>query len=1187
MSEKIPHISMPLASLLLRVLNVTKDAFESWPENVQKLFHDIAAELFLVRYNPFINPEDVRVSVNKRLEQALPSISEPYPEILTEGVESFWHAYKDDMEFRDEVGRRLKEVLPEDAVISAPNKLVECSTDATDLRMELPIFVLAPRNTKEVQTIIRLANELGFHVVPRGGGSGLTGGAVPALSRSVILSMARMKEILSVDEENLVLCAQAGVITIDAIQAAADKNLLLTVDPASKTASSLGGNISENAGGPFAFEYGTTLDNILSYKMVMPNGDLIEVKRRAHPWHKILPFETAIFDIFNEESQLIDSVSLVGEQIRGKDLGKDVTNKTLNGLPGVQKEGVDGVITETCFILHPQLKFSRVLCLEFFGRSMHSAVLVIKDVVSLRDKIRDEGDLVKISALEEFGTKYVQAIEYVKKSSTYEGEPISVLIMQLDSDDEEALDTAVQTVVDIAYPYENVDIFVAKDAREAEFFWEDRHKLSAISKRTSGFKINEDIVIPIEGVPQFSDFLEDLNLHYAAKAYRRALQRASQLAGVSPKDELIATELSFTASTINGEVSSKELSDQELEVQSTFFFGDLKSRYPRLTPQLDAIYEEMLNTRIVIANHMHAGDGNCHVNFPVNSNDPDMMAEAMEAADKVFLKVMSLNGAITGEHGIGITKISYQSREKIKKLREYKNKVDPKGILNPGKLTTRNLPVEPYTFSFNRLIQDLKRTALPEKERLIRLLTNIQICTRCGKCKQVCPMYHPAKGMMFHPRNKNLTLGALIEAIYYSQAVHGKPDPALLAHLARIMEHCTTCGRCVQVCPVKIQSQTVALEARSFLGEKGASGHPIKDLIMNWVADKPQKRVPMFAKGAAWGQFAQNRSVGFIPAKWRKRFESPFLRSPGPIMPFRQLGEILDLNKGSIFDPPEKGLLSESVIYFPGCGASVFNSQIGLAALHLLLRAKVTVVMPPRHLCCGYPLRVSGAEKAYNTNREKTEEELRKLLVTAGELGIRPRYILTSCGTCRETLSEYELEGLSADNLQYMDVIQFILERLPKEENSAELKTPAPRILYHRSCHSEWSGLKPTEGEEAYRSALATLTGCRVDLSPGCCGESGLGAMTSPKIYNILRETKKHILEKELENASQDMPIVVGCPSCKIGIKRALIEMDDPKRPVLHGVEFLAENLDGNKWKKILKKTVTEGARKETLKVNV
>ena len=205
--------------------------------------------------------------------------------------------------------------------------------------------------------------------------------------------------------------------------------------------------------------------------MVTPDGSLIEVRRKDHPRHKIYTDEVATFEIFDENGKLMDTVNLDGDEIRGKGLGKDVSNKYLGGLPGVQKEGVDGIITETSFACYPTPTNSRTLCLEFYGRSMKNAMYVIKDVVGLRDTIREEGDLVKISALEEFGAKYVQAIEYQAKSIQYEGDPISVLLLQLDSDDIEALDAACQTIVALAHPYEGVDIFTARNEKEAEFFW--------------------------------------------------------------------------------------------------------------------------------------------------------------------------------------------------------------------------------------------------------------------------------------------------------------------------------------------------------------------------------------------------------------------------------------------------------------------------------------------------------------------------------------------------------------------------------------------------------------------------------------------------------------------------------------------------------------------------------------------
>ncbi|NLV96245.1 MAG: FAD-binding oxidoreductase [Desulfovibrionales bacterium] len=1162
MPQKGPHISLAPERLVKRVLGLPLEEFQTWPEYLQQLALELAEELFIIRYNPFISPKTVRQSVNTRLQAGRTALSPQYYRELSGCLERFWQSFEADQKFKTNLITRLSAILNKDQIVSSANNLIECSTDATDLRMELPALVVFPENTKQIQGIIRLANEMGFPIVPRGGGSGLTGGAVPAKPRTVILSLSRLKEILDIDAEEQTITLQAGVITQTAVNAAAQKGMLFTVDPASKAASSIGGNISENAGGPFAFEYGTTLDNLLSYKMVLPTGDLIHIQRVHHPWHKILPEDNVSFEILDEFGMLRDTITLQGDEIRGPGLGKDVTNKFLGGLPGVQKEGVDGIVTEATFTLHPMLAHSRVMCLEFYGDSMQNAMHVIKDIIALRDEIRSNGDLVKLSALEEFGIKYVQAIEYTRKSSTFDGIPISVLIVQMDSQDQDAVDQAVQRVVHICDQYDNVESFVARDAQEAEVFWHDRHQLSAIAKRTSGFKINEDIVIPTDVIPEFADFLEELNLYYLAVAYREALQQVQLLPDIDVEDEFIRMEMGVATSIIKGKISKKDLPEQELQLQTFFFFQHLKAKYTKLQEELTDIFTyHMEDTRVIIANHMHAGDGNCHVNFPVNSNNLRMLSLVEEAVEKLFDRVLELNGQVSGEHGIGITKIGFLDEAKIAALRAYKRQVDPNNIFNPGKLTQRDLVVVPYTFSFNRLIKDINKTALPGKENLINLLLNIQTCTRCGKCKQVCPMYLPQKGLLFHPRNKNITLGALVEAIYYSQLQSGEPETQLLAELHKILEHCTACGKCYAICPVKIRTQDVTLQMRAYLEEKGAGGHPFKNRVLNLLSQDPQKTLPKVAKMAGIGQEIGNRAVGLLPASWRERLESPLLRGKGPSTQFRNLKQSLHLDKGNIFTL-ESIKHKRAVLYFPGCGASLFYRSIGMATVRLLLDAGISVVLPPDHLCCGYPLLASGCSDQFERLGANNQKALSALIRQAETTGFVIKSVLTSCGTCREGVKDYRLKSLETKQVEFFDVVQFLIQH-----NRQAFENAPDRLLYHAACHHEWTGVAPLKAAEVYARELGLLLKADIGISPHCCGESGLGALTSPKIYNRLRARKKEQLTQDITAYTPDSPIVVGCPSCKIGISRSLLEMD-VQREVLHTTEFLAALRHGTNWRK-------------------
>ncbi len=1171
MAQLGPHISISDEQLISRALGVVDmEQYKDWPDGVKKLAANLAAELFMVRYNPFIDAELVRKSVDRRLNMSKPLLDTEFSKTLTQGIDLFWEAFDAEQAFRDDLIKRLGYFMDDANIGDEPKSRIECATDATDLRMELPMLVLFPESEEQIRGIVRLANEMQFGIIPRGGGTGLTGGAIPAVGRCVILSLSRFKKILDVDTNSRSISVESGVITLDAIKAAAKQDLLLTVDPASKAGSSLGGNIAENAGGPFAFEYGTTIDNILRYRMVKPDGQLIEVRRKDHPRHKIYTDDLAVFEVFDEYGKLVDTVELGGDEIRGKDLGKDVSNKYLGGLPGVQKEGVDGIITEATFACYPTLAHSRVLCLEFFGRSMKNAMYVIKDVVGLRDKIRDEGDLVKISALEEFGPKYVQAIEYETKSTQYEGDPISVLILQLDSDDKEALDAASQTIVALAQPYEGVDIFRARDEKEAELFWEDRHKLSAISKRTSGFKINEDVVIPMEVIPDFSDFLEDLNLIYLAKIYRTTLHKVRAMETVNYEDEDIREGLERIRAILDGEITSKDFSDQEQEAQCRFLFVKLRDTYPKLDREINAMWHEMQAKRIVIANHMHAGDGNCHVNLPVNSNDPEMLASAHEAADWVMTKVLEMGGQVSGEHGIGITKIAFLADEKIAALVEYKADVDPNNVINPGKLTQKELPSKPFTFSFNRLINDLDATALKDKEALMALLKNIQTCTRCGKCKQVCPMYHPAQGLMYHPRNKNISLGALIEGIYYSQIQTGEPAHDLMADLRGLMDHCTACGKCQAVCPVKIDSAGAALSMRSFLDTKGKSGHPLKQIILKNLAKNPADMVPVTAKLLSIGQSVQDKTLGMIPARWLSRVQSPMFKHRSPDVDFKNLHEELNLDSGSIFKTPN-AKRDETVLYFPGCGGSLFSRSIGMASVYLLLKSGVNVVMPDHHMCCGYPLLSSGCEEAYKTNRHRNVQAFLDLLVKTGKAGLKATTLLTACGTCRESLESYDFSGELVEPLKHMDVMQFLMDRMPAVRQTES-------VLYHAACHAEWVDAPKVKAPEIYRAALEQVTNATVELSPGCCGESGLGAITTPAIYNNLRGRKQEQLQSDL-GQNTEKPIVVGCPSCKVGIKRSMLQMKRSNR-VVHTSEYLAECIGGKKWKKELKQLMSAIERK-------
>jgi FAD/FMN-containing dehydrogenase len=171
----------------------------------------------------------------------------------------------------------------------------------------------------------------------------------------------------------------AGVITKRVSEVATANNLVFAVDPTSQDACTIGGNVAMNAGGKKALKWGTTIDNLLSWKMVMPDGNWLQVERLNHNQDKIQLLKEVSFEIHHlkkDASTPIKSeiLTINAKDMRKSGLGKDVTNKFLDGLPGIQKEGCDGFITSAQFILHQPLAHINTLCLEFFGYDLDRAV---------------------------------------------------------------------------------------------------------------------------------------------------------------------------------------------------------------------------------------------------------------------------------------------------------------------------------------------------------------------------------------------------------------------------------------------------------------------------------------------------------------------------------------------------------------------------------------------------------------------------------------------------------------------------------------------------------------------------------------------------------------------------------------------------------------------------------------------
>ncbi len=663
---------------------------------------------------------------------------------------------------------------------------------------------------------------MGLKIIPRGGGTGLTGGSVPVTSNCVIFNTERLTKIDDIAYRDFphlgqgvkvpVLKVEAGVVTSDAMAHAAKDNLVFATDPTSAWASTIGGNIAENAGGKTAVLWGTAIDNILAYTIAMPGRGLLTVRRVNHPMRKILPDDQVHFQVLEQSGQVLCDVHLTGTELRKKGLWKDITNKVLKGLPGFQKEGTDGVITSGEFVLYQAYEKKMTFCLEFFGEDMDEASRVI---VQISEEFINHGEEA-LMALEHFDEEYIRAIKYKFKAARSE-HPKAVLLIDMVGHTSAQVLRGKGRLEKLLLPYQNTELFTAQDADEATRFWRDRKRLGAIAARTNAFKLNEDIVLPLPALAEFARYVDTYNIeediHNKTQIIHRLVDYLETAEPIEDPDWLeakIPKANDLCRETLEQlRLRSKESIRDAVDIKKLLAdLLELLSGYSKVSGNIENIYAEVRARRIIIATHMHAGDGNIHVNIPVFSNDRTMMKRAEKTAEEIMAKAVELGGVVSGEHGIGITKMKFLDKTRLEELRHYRREVDPQGIMNPGMLNDPAIIDKVYTPSFNLLELEAK---ILQYGSLAKLSSMISKCIRCGKCMAGCCVYHPGSNIFFHPRNKNMVIGSLIEALLYDMQRSHLPRFNQLKNLEEIADHCTMCRKCLAPCPVDIDTAEVSL----------------------------------------------------------------------------------------------------------------------------------------------------------------------------------------------------------------------------------------------------------------------------------------------------------------------------------------------------------------------------------------
>ncbi len=1074
---------------------------------------------------------------------------------------------------RKKIRKRLGQIIGADNVCFDPFSLISHATDATDWRLHLPVAVVRPASEEQIAPLLEAIVELGLKVIPRGGGTGLTGGAVPVSADCVMINTEKLNRIHGIEyrpftddngqsHEMAVVKLESGVITQDAMQYCEKQGLVFATDPTSAWASTIGGNIAENAGGKTAVLWGTAIDNLLGYTIAMPGKGLVHVRRANHPMRKILPDDLVIYEVFDDQQQLLTTIELRGDQIRKKGLWKDITNKALGGLPGVQKEGTDGIITSAEFILYKAYEKKLTFCLEFFGADMDEASKVI---VEISEQFANQGEEA-LMALEHFDEEYIRAINYKFKAAR-SNPPKAVLLIDMVGHTTDQIMRGKKRLLQLLDRYVNTEIFVASDADEATRFWRDRKRLGAIAARTNAFKLNEDIVLPLPALAEFARFVDSTNIdediynqENVIQEILAYLQTAEPIedpdwleAKIPKADEICTLALreirARDVDALRAETSLKKMSSDLLEL----FRG-----YKRISANIHKTIEDVRKRRIIIATHMHAGDGNVHVNIPVFSNDRAMMQRAAETAEEVMAKAVSLGGVVSGEHGIGITKMKFLEEQLVDELAIYRREIDPQGIMNPGKLVDPDIIDKVFTPSFNLL--ELEARIL-QHGSLETLASMISKCIRCGKCKADCCVFYPGSSLFFHPRNKNLAIGSLIEALLYDMQRSHFPRFNQLKYLEEIADHCTLCGKCLKPCPVDIDTAKVSILERQILSERGFKHTPLPTkMSLHYLKTRNRLYNSLFRKSVVeWGANLQRLSAEMMRQapqaltnkKWRLL---NMLRSP--MMPPSKNGLRTDLpssslNEALLINPP--GAIKKTVFYFPGCGSERLYADIAEASIYNLLKTGTRVVLPPANLCCGFPAKANAKGKMHSDVTLRDTIILSQIREMLGYIDFDG--LVISCGTCRESLHELGAEDIFGCEL--VDIGYFVMEQAPEQFPQDK----ARQFLYHAPCHDSLKGEGPF---------MVRRLGGQVATIDGCCSEAGTLALSRPDIACAMLTRKRDYLMPHIEKNGVGQTIVTNCPSCISGLGRNRGLGVMPK----HLAVLLAESLGGEQWAQEFKELV-------------
>lgn len=342
----------------------------------------------------------------------------------------------------------LRAIVGERACLASPAELIPYECDGLTLHGAVPAAVVLPRDTDEVARIVRTCRRFGVPFVPRGAGTGLSGGAI-AMEGGVVIECSRLDRILAIDPVDRTAVVQPGVVNAMLSKAVAAHGLFYAPDPSSQAACTIGGNVGENSGGPHTLKYGTTTNHVLAVQMVLPDGEVVRIGSAT-----------------------------------GWNAGPDLIGVVVGG------EGTLGIVTEVTVRLSP------------IPEAVETLLAIFPDVVSA---CRAVGRIIRTglvpAALEIVDRRTIEAVEASVYAAGLPRDAGAVLLIELDGP-RPSVDRQVERIREAALAESASRVDVARDAAERERFWRARKGAFGAMGRLAPDLYVHDAVVPRTKLPE-------------------------------------------------------------------------------------------------------------------------------------------------------------------------------------------------------------------------------------------------------------------------------------------------------------------------------------------------------------------------------------------------------------------------------------------------------------------------------------------------------------------------------------------------------------------------------------------------------------------------------------------------------------------------------------------------------------